>query len=152
MIYLLGIDHQVQHQKQTRDSVVFAFYLSEKIKELNIKLIGEEWFQDLLKENGVATTATQDVAQRNQVEHRFCDPNRNERSVIGWRSKSDDSVREKFWLEKIKDVTDQNVIFVCGADHLSSFSKLLTDTRYICEILPTRFDIVTYFKSENRDS
>lgn len=151
MIYLLGIDHQVQHHKQTQVSMVFAFYLSKKIKELNIKLVGEEWFQDLLKENGVKTTVTQDVATKHKIDHRFCDPNRDERRDIKWFSKKDDDKREKFWLEKIKDKTDKNIIFVCGADHLISFSTLLSNYGVDCEVLPKRFDIVTYLKSENKD-
>lgn len=120
MIYLLGIDHQVQHQKANPVSMAFAFYLSKKIMKLNIKFVGEEGFEDLLKENGVATTVTQDVATKHKIEHRFCDPNRGERHDIGWFSKKDDDKREKFWLEKIKDKTE-NIIFVCGADHLISF-------------------------------
>ena len=87
MIYLLGIDHQVQHQKQAQVSMVFAFYLTKKVKELNIKFIGEEWFEDLLKENGVTTTVTQDVTTKHKIAHRFCDPNRDERRDIGWFSK-----------------------------------------------------------------
>lgn len=151
MIYLLGIDHQVQHQKQTQVSMVFAFYLSKKVNELNIKFIGEEWFEDLLKENGVATTVTQDVAQKHKVGHMFCDPNRKERSEIGWTSKNDDNLREKFWLEKIKDKLNVNIIFVCGSDHLESFSELLKNFGHDNIILPKRFDIVTYLKSGNKD-
>lgn len=151
MIYLLGVDHQVQHQKQTQVSMVFAIYLSKKVKELNIKFIGEEWFEDLLKENGVTTTVTQDVAHKYIIEHRFCDPNRDERRDIRWLSKSDDHLRENFWLKKIKDKTGENIIFVCGADHLNSFSTLLKNSGFNCEALPKRFDIVTYLKSENKD-
>jgi len=151
MIYLLGIDHQVQHQKQTQVSMVFAFYLSKKIKELNIKFLGEEWFKDLLKENGVATTITQGVATKHKIDHRFCDPNRDERRDIGWFSKKDDDKREKFWLEKMKDKTEENIIFVCGADHLGSFSTLLSDSGLHCEVFSKRFDISTYLKSENKD-
>lgn len=140
MIYLLGIDHQVQHQKQTEISMDFAYYLSKKIMELDIRFIGEEWFEDLLKENAIATTVTQDVAHQYNIKHRFCDPNRNERRSINWFSKNDDNVREKFWLEKIKDETNKNMVFICGTGHLESFSKLLESSNFLYEVLPERFD------------
>lgn len=151
MIYLLGVDHQVQHQKNTQISMVFGFYLSRKVKELDIKFIGEEWFLDLLKENGVNTTVSQDVAKKFNIEHRFCDPDRNERKEIGWLSKKDDHLREKYWLERIRDKTSTGIIFVCGADHLKQFSKLLTDSGFESQILPKRFDIISYLKSQNKD-
>lgn len=151
MIYLLGIDHQVQHQKNTQISMVFAFYLSKKVKELNVKFIGEEWFADLLKENGVTTTVSQDIASKYNIEHRFCDPDRNERKEIGWSSKNDDHLREKFWLERVRDRKNMNVIFICGADHLKSFNKLLIDFGFGSQILSKRFDIIPYLQSQNKD-
>jgi hypothetical protein len=151
MIYLLGIDHQVQHQKNTQISMAFAFYLSKKVKELDIKFIGEEWFMDLLKENSVTTTVPQGIANKYNIEHRFCDPDRMERQRIGWLSKEDDHLREKFWLNKISDKIYTNIIFICGTDHLKSFNKLLIDSGYESEILPKRFDIISYLQSQNKD-
>jgi len=37
------------------------------------------------------------------------------------------AIREKFWLEKIRDVTHQHVVFVLGDGHIDSFAKLLAD-------------------------
>ena len=131
--------------------MVLAFYLSKKVKEFDIKFIGEEWFVDLLRENRVTTTVSQDVANKYDIEHRFCDPDRHERKEIGWSSKKDDHLREKFWLERIKDRTDANIIFVCGADHLGKFNKLLLDSGFESQILPKRFDVIPYLKSQNKD-
>jgi hypothetical protein len=36
-------------------------------------------------------------------------------------------VRERFWLEKIRDVVDQDLVFVLGDGHVDSFTKLLAD-------------------------
>jgi hypothetical protein len=36
-------------------------------------------------------------------------------------------IREKFWLDKIRDVADQDVVCVVGDGHVESFTKLLTD-------------------------
>ena len=37
------------------------------------------------------------------------------------------AIRERFWLEKIRDVVDQEVLFVLGDGHVESFTKLLAD-------------------------
>jgi hypothetical protein len=34
-------------------------------------------------------------------------------------------VREKFWLDRIRDAADKDVVFVLGDGHIESFSKLL---------------------------
>lgn len=34
-------------------------------------------------------------------------------------------IRENFWYEMLNDVLDKNILFVCGSDHIKSFSKLL---------------------------
>ena len=151
MIYLLGIDHQVQHAKHTQISMVFSIYLSKKVEEHNIQFIGEEWFSDLLVINGVKTTVPQDVAKEYNIEHLFCDPDVNERKAIGWLSKKDDHLREMFWLDKIKIKTDKNIIFICGADHLESFSSLLNESGYGVQLIPKRFDLNSYVKSQNKD-
>jgi hypothetical protein len=36
--------------------------------------------------------------------------------------------RERFWLQKIADIKDKRVIFVCGDAHVDTFSKLLEAT------------------------
>lgn len=142
MIYLLGIDHQVQHRKAIQTSKAFALYLSKQVTDLNIRFIGEEWSLDLLKENGVETTVSQDVANKYKIEHMFCDPNSEERKNIGYLSKNDNHLREKFWLERIKERIDVNIIFICGADHLGSFNKLLADSGFSSQILSKQFDII----------
>ncbi|MGA2373865.1 MAG: hypothetical protein ABSG11_24685 [Candidatus Korobacteraceae bacterium] len=37
------------------------------------------------------------------------------------------AVRERFWLEKIRDALDQELVFVLGDGHVDTFTKLLAD-------------------------
>ncbi len=37
------------------------------------------------------------------------------------------AIRERFWLEKIRDAVDQDLVFVLGDGHVDSFTKLLAD-------------------------
>jgi len=144
MIYLLGVDHQVQHQKNAQVSKKFMTYLGKSIRDLKIGFVGEEWFDDLLKENNITTTTTQDIASNHRIEHRFCDPNRRERNKIGWRSKNDDHLREIYWMKKMSDKLNSNVIFICGSKHLIAFAKLLTISGHTCKILSEKFDEIMY--------
>lgn len=179
MIYLLGVDHQVQHQKDIQISKNFLFYLTKKVKELNITVIGEEWSSELLEENGVTTTTPQDVARELNIAHIFCNPNSEEMKILGIPNREaiknklgikglvflnsyEDKqiiaeqrkyfpIKERFWLNKIKNRLRENIIFVCGTDHLKSFGKLLSDSGCKFQILPKRFDIVPYLRSQNKD-
>ena len=151
MIYLIGVDHQVQHRKDLHISKIFSFYLKRKAEQLRAKLIAEEWHEELLKENGIKSTIPQDVAQRLETDHIFCDPNKEERLQMGWKTKADDNKREIFWLEKIKNKANENVIFICGADHLGTFSKLIRKLGYRVQTLSKRFDVISYLQSENKD-
>jgi hypothetical protein len=37
------------------------------------------------------------------------------------------AIRERFWLEKLRDVVEQELVFVLGDGHVDSFTKLLAD-------------------------
>lgn len=37
------------------------------------------------------------------------------------------AIRERFWLDKIRDVVDQDLVFVLGDGHVDSFTQLLDD-------------------------
>jgi hypothetical protein len=36
-------------------------------------------------------------------------------------------VRERFWLNKLKRRLDENILFLCGHEHVSGFSALLRE-------------------------
>jgi hypothetical protein len=42
--------------------------------------------------------------------------------------------REHYWLERVKESKSKRLIFVCGDDHLISFSKLLEQAGYLVEV------------------
>ena len=81
--------------------------------------------------------------------HRFCDPNREERARLDIRQENDIRLqdwlsksklteaeflsrvmesytrRERYWVEQLNDFNVWSVLFVCGADHVTSFRQLL---------------------------
>jgi len=38
--------------------------------------------------------------------------------------------RESAWFEKIRDHLNNNILFICGTDHVISFGSLLKDAGY----------------------
>jgi len=44
-------------------------------------------------------------------------------------------IREKFWLDKIRDRIDSEILFICGHEHPERFKKLLVENKYDCTII-----------------
>jgi hypothetical protein len=51
----------------------------------------------------------------------------------GSRFGSDSDEREQFWLSRIEDCKNKNVLFVCGDDHFDSFGKKLIEAGFHVE-------------------
>ena len=74
------------------------------------------------KRNGVTESTLEELAKANAIEHRFCDPtpvDREENAI----EQSDSDKREQFWLSRIQNCKNRNVLFVCGDDHVEFFTK-----------------------------
>lgn len=146
MVYLLGVDHQVQHnglamtperENATRD---FCMFLELKIKNLNISMFAEEFNEDALRISRASVAIVRDVAARLGLKHLYCDPTRQERKELG--SSNDLDRREQFWLSRLEPhLNGETILFVCGADHLESFQKKLLDNGVKAEILPEQYGI-----------
>lgn len=144
MIYLIGTNHELQHTGKPRrgdPSAVeearekFRRYLEAKARELKPNLIGEELFEFVI-ENRNARSIAKSVAEKLKIEHRFCDPSLDARQQLGIsgvepegvppkKKTEEDKIREYYWFICIKGCLGSPVMFVCGANHISSFGKLL---------------------------
>lgn len=134
MIYLIGVDHIVQHDRSHKETKRFIPYLEDKIISLGIKFVGEEWNEDAEMIGIFKTTTVQDIARDYKVKHEFCDPRKGETENRSF------AVREKFWYKKILNRVDDEMIFICGSEHLPSFSKFLKSKGVYVKILPEIFD------------
>lgn len=141
MVYLIGVDHAVQHDTGYTHTKNFIKYLEHKVLELKPVIIGEEFSTDCPTITGKKVTTTQTVALKNGIKHLFCDPTKAQRKEIGWNSTADDRIREEFWLGKIKPFLRGSIIFVCGLKHLPTFSKLLIENSIECEVTKRKFDL-----------
>ena len=114
-------------------------------------LIAEELSEEAMQRCGVKESIGQKVAQEFGIEHRFCDPTSEERESLGIPSEAElkerlglgrllnDAelrrldeekekywpIRERFWLDRIRNALGQVVLFICGDSHVDSFRRLL---------------------------
>ena len=99
----------------------------------------------------------QRVAAKLSLKHLFCDPDGKQRQLLGIEAEdvieldqffncsiSDDDVkrrkresrtqRECYWLNRLRQEVPQSewpILFICGADHVGSFSKILEEEGFI---------------------
>ncbi len=146
MVYLVGVDHQVQHNGQPmtpkREEATRAFYtfLELKAKDLNISMFAEEFNDDALRNSCASAATVRDLAHRLGLKHRFCEPTRQERKELG--ISKDRDRREQFWLSCLEPhLNSETILFVCGADHLESFQNKLLGKGVKAKILPEQYGI-----------
>jgi len=153
-IYLLGVTHNFQKIPH----LDFEKYVVESLSRLGIKSVGEEMSLDGLKlKPKISVSTTKTIADNLKIPHRYCDPDdqeREKRGIIGhdWIEgqcksndeiekglREDDEKRELVWLEKLKDIFENPMLFICGSAHLNTFSTLLRNNGYTCEILEKKW-------------
>lgn len=83
MIYLIGVNHNIQHDGNNCADLSlrnkFSAFLKNKIKEYGIVLLAEEFNEDCLKNSKGNIATVKSVAEESKIEHRFCEPRENER-------------------------------------------------------------------------
>ena len=119
--------------------------------------IAEEMNEDGLAEAEKLASVPQIIAGILGLPHIVCELNRQERVVLGieqeneirisafLNGKSEEDVevalkeqflrRESVWLERVEALGTWPVLFICGANHVPSFSALLRQRGVDCEVL-----------------
>jgi hypothetical protein len=132
MLYLIGVNHVQQHEsarhnlsKLVQDKrAVFKSHVLETIENFEITILTEEFSKDAKKKLGVTESTLEQVAKAKGIKYRPCDPDSREKEAHGIGI-DDDEKREQFWLARIQDCKNKNVLFVCGDDHFKSFAEKL---------------------------
>jgi hypothetical protein len=138
---LFGESESVRKKREA-----FKAHIAEMIDKLDIEILVEEFSQEgkrkpegrqtALDEQSMRAKFETDLTQCNYetvleqfseakgIEHRFCDPDSNERKALGIEE-SDLAKREQVWLSRIADCKHRRVLFVCGDNHYDAFAQLL---------------------------
>lgn len=158
MIHLVGTFHELQYtgrpgcgppDKVRRGRHDLQAYLRELITRINPKLIAEEFSQQALDGLNAKSTVKL-VADEFGIEHRFCDPDVAERVKLGLPhpflddyDKSEEArlhrKKESYWLETLSDMINHDILFICGATHVSSFTQLLLEEGITVQIEDEKF-------------
>jgi hypothetical protein len=130
VVFIIGVDHIIQHNGfgwPAKSSAIkeLSEYLEKIAREFDVTIIAEEFSEESLRINHVTMSTAQIVAKRINLKHLFCDPNREERKALGISS---DDERERIWVECLRDVIKETILFICGDSHIESFKdKLLLE-------------------------
>jgi hypothetical protein len=154
MLCIIGLAHRAQtrrHGAELNDAQKkFITCLRGTVETVRPAFIAEEFSEEALAEISGDSIA-KEIALESGIQHRFCDPNSDERYAIGYRDYpsifmglneelSDEErhckaraieicryfpLREEFWLERLKEFHGKDGVFVCGDGHIESFTHRL---------------------------
>lgn len=160
MIYILGVnEHRFQAINPSNNPYESEFYdyVLKQVQTKEIRHLAEEMNDEFLqRENGAQESVCRKIARDLGITHSMCEPNTLERRRIGYIDKSQQefmfedetgssekvnaayfAFHKKQWFEKLQPDCNENVLFVCGAQHPIRFSKLLKskrlESRVICK-------------------
>lgn len=142
----------------------FESYLADVARSLKVDLIAEEASDEWVAAHGHgASSVAKEVAEQLGIQHLFCDPDTDQRHAIGlkvgeemvshamtlsketgreWADVRDAeikkgfSIREAVWLERLEGcgANNRSILFVCGADHVDTFSAALDAQKILANI------------------
>ena len=133
----------------------FEIFVESLCGEKDITVVAEEFSTEACEKSDVEASICHQVASRIQLLHIYCDPVLSERAELGIPSQAElvervkkelgikiilrkeindyydqlaaqyHDIREKFWLTKLAPHQSENVLFICGSDHIDSLAAML---------------------------
>ena len=153
-IFLLVATKHEYQCPSLKGSEKFRQLVIATCKDQDIKAIGEEMSRDaldLLSTKETKESVCKQVAEKLDIQHRYCDPSiekqislgiKNPRKVTDAEYSIDPDIykrdpyvkftfriREGEWLKCLLELDTWPVLFVCGPNHTKSFPELLRDNR-----------------------
>ncbi len=159
--YLIGTNHAHQLEgDKDGDSVAFATYLTALCSDNRIDLMAEELNEEAITLWKAQGSVVRSVASRLSICHLFCDPKREDRRrlsiltvgeaakklgyELSWTREQNAAVeaearktwpaRERFWLERLRQVPFNRCAFVLGAEHVHTFGNLLSSEGFTVHV------------------
>lgn len=127
-IFLVGVDHRIQWipkhlgPESAAELEEFSEYLAHISSDNEITLIAEEFSEEALEKSNAIDSVARRASAKAGVQHLFCDPTTQERQASGI---STSCQREQLWLNRLTSAPHHRIVFICGEDHLESFSARL---------------------------
>ena len=155
-VALIGTSHTYQIPGNT-GADVFANRVRCAVETSDAAAIAEEMSCEALAQKRASDSICSKIAEELGVAHIYCDPDsetRKQRQIQGestirmdgWqkgdppeitneRVRRSHSLRESYWLEQILRLDKWPVLFICGANHVSSFFGMIQANDLLPEIL-----------------
>jgi hypothetical protein len=140
-----------------KNEQVFRTMLTDVAAKHRVGCIAEEMNEDGLAEAERSASVPQIIADILGLPHIFCELNRRERVILGVKQENDICIsaflngkseedveaalkeqfhiRESVWLDRVEALDTWPVLFICGANHVPSFTALLQESGVECEVL-----------------
>ena len=137
MVHIIGVDHIIQHDgwiEPKKETAIREFqrYLHNQVRLTGATMIAEEFSEDAITLSHASMSTVAEVAAELGLRHLFFDPGRAERLRRGISTAIQ---RECYWLEQLSPFRAEEIIFVCGDSHVTSFSSILAQNEWEHEIL-----------------
>ena len=159
-VFLFGTDHRYQRRSSDFSEVQHKAFIQKLDDVCDAKLveaIAEECSLEALKENNIDESVPEIFSKKNGIVHKYCDPNREKRANLNisqendirasaiFNNWSEDKIqeeillshnrRESYWMDMLYKLNQWPVLFICGADHVQSFSHVLRNNDIDVEII-----------------
>lgn len=156
-VHFIGVNHSHQlYSYEKGDEEAFDGFLFSFCCNTKIDLIAEELSEEAITLWGAKGSVARNVATRLSIMHLFCDPGLDERKKLGILTRKEIaaelgygrtltssqsaiidaeerkfwSIREQYWLERLRDLSFSECAFIIGTQHIDSFSALLSAKRF----------------------
>jgi len=130
-VYLIGTTHLYQFGPTPFTPILavqfdeFRELLRQSARRNQVRAIAEEMSLEALTLRNLKESIPKQIAAELGLGHRYCDPNKSTRKE---KRISANSEREAYWRDQILTMDLFPVLYVCGADHVRGFSKLLSES------------------------
>ena len=166
-VFIVGLNHEYQYDGYKADTQKFSAFLTHLCQEKDIDLIGEELSEESIQKWNATGSVARNVANTLTISHLFCDPDTNERGILGIKitkeiiqelgyddvltpsqaekvdriEKSYHPIRRSFWLQKLLEHRFERCVFILGSDHVDAFCDLLKTHQIHCEIIDRKWQL-----------
>ncbi|MCZ6804409.1 MAG: hypothetical protein O7D86_10865 [Proteobacteria bacterium] len=146
MLFLIGVDHSVQHNGRAGYSgnkfnelrLGFSEHLRQLVLKHKANVLAEELNEEVLDKFNASDSTARALAKELNIEHIFCEPSITRREELGIKNIGNPDnyeLRENEWLTKLTEFTDKTIVFVIGAEHIDTFSSRAIEEGYSVKIL-----------------
>jgi hypothetical protein len=155
-IVLIGTSHKYQ-LPDNADASAFANLIRSSIDSSDAAAIAEEMSLEALAQKGASQSICSEVANERAIRHLYCDPDNETRNRLTIQGENDIRLagffnnlsegeieknihashdrRELYWLSRILQFNCWPIIFICGANHVDSFSAKIRAGNLSPEVL-----------------